>query len=314
MNSTSSKISVIVPLGLAKKRVREMLFRPFSMEKWIAIGFCAWLAELGNGSVSEYFNYSNRTNTRTSLHLEQIRDYVMHHLAWIVPTAIAGTLFVLLLMFLLIWVKSKGELMLLHCITQNSGEVSVPWIKFKKEALSLCCFCFLVALLSLLNLILLLAIMIWGIYNFSHLYHYDTSLLLQSLAPIGLSFFLVWIVLGLISIFTTHFVTPILYLQRGTCWEAWTIFSKLLRQHPWKFVNYLLFQLVIGLAIFFCFLIIILCTCCVGCLFLTLPFIGTVLALPIILFSRSYQLYYLAQYGAEFNIFTVSSFPPPLPI
>jgi hypothetical protein len=44
-------------------------------------------------------------------------------------------------------------------------------------------------------------------------------------------------------------------------------------------------------------------TCCIlGCV-LMIPFLGTVLLLPILVFKRSYSLYYLAQYGEQFDVF-----------
>ena len=44
-------------------------------------------------------------------------------------------------------------------------------------------------------------------------------------------------------------------------------------------------------------------TCCCACCILGIPYIGTVLMLPILVFERSYSLYYLGQYGPEFDVF-----------
>jgi hypothetical protein len=44
-------------------------------------------------------------------------------------------------------------------------------------------------------------------------------------------------------------------------------------------------------------------TCCCACCFMVIPYIGTVFLLPILVFGRSYSLYYLAQYGREYNVF-----------
>jgi hypothetical protein len=53
----------------------------------------------------------------------------------------------------------------------------------------------------------------------------------------------------------------------------------------------------------------VLVTCCIAACFLALPFIGTVLLLPVLIFKRSYSLYYLAQYGPEYDVF-----PKPAPM
>jgi hypothetical protein len=48
-------------------------------------------------------------------------------------------------------------------------------------------------------------------------------------------------------------------------------------------------------------------TCCIaGCL-MALPYVGTVALLPVLVFKRSYSIYYLAQFGPAYNVF------PPAP-
>ena len=49
--------------------------------------------------------------------------------------------------------------------------------------------------------------------------------------------------------------------------------------------------------------VVLVTCCCAGCLLL-LPFIGTVLLLPVLVFKRAYPLYYLAQYG--YDVFPTS--------
>ena len=50
-------------------------------------------------------------------------------------------------------------------------------------------------------------------------------------------------------------------------------------------------------------------TCCIaGCLML-IPYIGTVVLLPVLVFGKSYSLYYLGQYGRAYNVFMVSEEP-----
>jgi hypothetical protein len=74
---------------------------------------------------------------------------------------------------------------------------------------------------------------------------------------------------------------------------------------------YLLFQIVLALAVVALVLIAVLVTCCIaGCL-LILPYLGTVLLLPVLVFSRSYSLYYLGQYANQYNVFLTLAVSPP---
>jgi len=47
LSSRPREISVTEPLTLAYDRMKLVLFQPFDPGKWFVIGFCAWLAGLG---------------------------------------------------------------------------------------------------------------------------------------------------------------------------------------------------------------------------------------------------------------------------
>jgi hypothetical protein len=65
---------------------------------------------------------------------------------------------------------------------------------------------------------------------------------------------------------------------------------------------------VLGIGISAVVFVAVIATCCIlGC-FLIIPYLGTVLLLPVLILKRAYSLYYLAQYGPEFDCFT----PPPV--
>ena len=44
------QISVTTPISHAIDRVKQVLFNPFDLGKWFTIGFCAWLAGLGESA------------------------------------------------------------------------------------------------------------------------------------------------------------------------------------------------------------------------------------------------------------------------
>ena len=50
-------ISVIEPISSALEGVKSTLFKPFEMGKWFTIGFCAWLASLGQSGLNFNFNF-----------------------------------------------------------------------------------------------------------------------------------------------------------------------------------------------------------------------------------------------------------------
>jgi hypothetical protein len=100
-----------------------------------------------------------------------------------------------------------------------------------------------------------------------------------------------------------------MFLRRRRCLDAWREFGGLLAAAPGDFIVYFLFQIVLAIAIFIMVVAVVLVTCCIaGCL-LALPYLGTVLFLPVLVFNRAYSLHYLAQFGPEYDVFA----PPPEP-
>jgi hypothetical protein len=107
--------------------------------------------------------------------------------------------------------------------------------------------------------------------------------------------------------FTADFVVPIMYLRGHTCIEAWREFWGLLSGNIGRFALYILFQIVIALAIGVIVSTAVIMTCCCAGIVLAIPYIGTVLMLPLLVFSRAYSLYYLGQYGLGLDVFRQES-------
>jgi hypothetical protein len=69
------------------------------------------------------------------------------------------------------------------------------------------------------------------------------------------------------------------------------------------FSLYILFQIAIWTVIAILIMAIVLLTFCIAALVLGIPYIGTVLLLPIYVFQRSYSLYFFRQFGPSFDVF-----------
>ena len=126
-------------------------------------------------------------------------------------------------------------------------------------------------------------------------------------AGLGLTLIFLALVFALVQKFTKDFVVPILFLRGGKCLAAWKEFLGLLADHAGLFTLYILFQIVLGMAIGIVVFGAVIITCCLaGCLML-IPYLGTVLLLPVLVFKQSYPLYFLRQFGPDYDVF------PPAP-
>ena len=111
--------------------------------------------------------------------------------------------------------------------------------------------------------------------------------------------------------FTNDFVIPIMYLDGCSCRQGWSKFLELLLSRKGAFALYILFQIVIAIAISMILMALVFGTCCCAGLIMMIPYIGTVLILPILVFKQAYVLYYLAQFGKSFDVFAASEDPVP---
>jgi len=295
-------ISVIEPIGPAFEKVKTILFKPFDLGKWFVIGFCAWLAYLGKGPGGGNGGGRGGGPSEAREAFGEAKVFVLENMAWIIPVALIGVMLIIVIWLVLTWLSSRGRFMFLHCVAENKAEVKVPWTKFQQHANSLFLFRIVLGLIGFaaigLPLLLaggIIAIMIAG--NIP-----DVAGVL-GIVMIVLMIIAISIVFALIAKFTTDFVVPIMFLRTTSCVAGWQEFLTLLSVNKARFALYILFQIVIALAIGAVILTAVFVTCCCAACILAIPYIGTVLMLPVLVFKRAYSLLYLGQYGPEFDVF-----------
>ena len=322
-SSRPLEISVTEPLEPAYERVKQMLFKPFDLTKWIVIGFCAWLAGLGESGggggggfngFNDGGNHFNRSNGQPAEELRhayhQARDYVLANLDWILPLAIFLVVFIVAIWLAVLWFSSRGKFMFLHCVALDKAEVEVPWVKFAGAANSLFRFRLV---LAVIGMVLMLPLLVFVVADILRMVLRGEADVAGVMSAVGGTMLLVLLSLtfALIHKFLVDFIVPIMFLRGGNCVAAWREFLALLSANPGKFTVYVLFQIVLSMAIGVLVLLAFVVTCCIACCLAMLPFVGTVLLLPVLVFKRAYPLYYLAQYGPQYDVFPK---PPAVPV
>jgi hypothetical protein len=201
--------------------------------------------------------------------------------------------------------------MFLHCVAKNKAEVKLPWSRFRQHGNSL----FLFRLVAGLIFFLCLVLFIGAIVLFAVLLHKNSQhltiplvlaliLLLLITIPAAIAF-------ALLLKFTHDFVVPIMYLRSASCIDAWRQFWTLLSNNKARFTLYILFQILIAMAVGAIVFAAILLTCCCAACVLSIPYIGTVLLLPLLIFQRAYSLYYFRQFGPQFDLLSTPETPSP---
>jgi hypothetical protein len=301
----ATNISVIDPISPAIGRVKTILFDPFDLGKWFVIGFSAWLAQLGDaggGGGGPGGGPPRGIDQDIHRQIGQAREYVFANLDWIAPLVVAGLAIFIGLWLLFVWLSSRGRFMFLYCVAQNRAEVTNPWHQFRAHANSLFAFRVVVGLITFVAAFTPFVIGGIVVVTSSATVGFNVVSVMGIVAAV-MYFIAVMVVAALIGKFTKDFAVPIMYLHTNRATTAWRILLDLLSVNKGRFFLYILFQIVIGAAIGATLAIAACCTCCCKACLFALPYLGTVILLPVHVFTRSYSLYYLAQYGRELNVF-----------
>jgi len=303
-NQNCPQISVLEPIGVAIEKTSTMLFKPFDFAKWFTIGFCAWLAILGQGGGFNFnFNPSFSHGNSGDISPEQVQDFILSHLPLIIGIGSSVFIVSIAVGIVFLWLSSRGNFMFLSCVAQNKAEVKLPWHKYRQEGNSLFLFRLVVSVISFFVFIILAGIVGVLIFTFRKNGVDMTVLLIGGLIALGVVILPVVLLFSVFIKSIFDFVIPIMYLHRITCTQAWGRFWELLKNNIGKFLLYFLFQIVIGMAIGAITLAAMLVTCCCAACIIAIPYIGTVLMLPLLVFTKSYSLCYLRQYGSDYDVY-----------
>lgn len=213
----------------------------------------------------------------------------------------------LVLTVLFVWLSSRGRFMFYHCVLYNSDLVVQPWHFYRHLANSLFHFRLWLAAIGLV-----FAISVAG----AAAYTLGPALEVTSIGALGpfllLIPLLIVIPLGLLvcDVLTNDFIVPIMHKHTLTCTAAWSRLWPLITAHTLDVFLYLLFKAVIAVALVAALLFLGMITCGCACCLTALPYLGTVLLLPVPTFKRSFALHYLRQFGPEFDLF--ASEPEPI--
>jgi hypothetical protein len=189
--------------------------------------------------------------------------------------------------------------MLLDGIVKNRGAIKEPWTEYKTEGNSLFLFSIVIGLLILLTFSLIAGISVlialpdiqsetFGGAGVAAIVVGSSLMLLFILACIAL------------SAFVKILMVPTMYLKRVRAIEGWKIaWNQLLKGHVGSFILLILMMFLLGLGAGVVAMFAVCATCCIG----ALPYISSVLLLPITVFFVCYALCYIQQFGGDWTFF-----------
>lgn len=299
-------IRYIEPLNRAVERATQICFRPFDLGKWFVLGFACWLARLtqgggGGGTTGWDIPIGDREAegaVEMPAWLESIEPEALFGGVALLFVIGCVAIFLLVILPLLLWISSRSEFIFLDDVVHDRAEIKAPWHEFRVEGNSLFLWRLGFIAVILIGVALAAAPLVLYLVRFGEdMPSMPIALLL--LCPILLC------VVGIIyvDLFLRSFVVPIMYKERLKTNAAWRRFAPVLKARLGSFVLYGLWLLLLLIGLGFAILILVVVTCCIAGILLIIPYIGTVLLLPVYVALRALSLEFLAQFGDGFKIF-----------
>lgn len=299
-------LSIGTAIDGAMRRTGHVLFRPFEVEKWFVMGFCAWLASLGQGG----FNFNLRFPWgpgRLDL------GHGFHDLGVAVPLVLtlAGVCAVvgIALVIVLAWLSARGSFMFLDGVARNRGAVVEPWHQFREQGNSLFWFRVVLFLIGLLCMVVIVGVG-FGLALPDLVSDHFGPMAVVGIVVGGMLFLPFVIVMAVVMSLLDDFIVPIMYLRGLRTVDAWKVFRhEVAAGYFWNFVVFYLVKFLIGIAVAIIAALATCLTCCIA----ALPYIGTVILLPLHVFMRCYSLCFLQQFGPGWQVFEDEAPPEPMP-
>src|SRR5438270_6342951 len=299
MNGPVRKIEILSPVNQAIELTRLILFRPFDITKWLVIGFAAFLSgwlNSGGGNINPWSFRGWNTSSAQAPQF-QFRSFNLDHVGVFFLILIAVlVIFIFAIAILWLWITSRGRFIFIDCLVRNRGAIGEPWREYRREGDRF--FLFLIVLIvASIAIAALLGGFVFGSLMLWRNYHISNTPALLVLVPIAV---FAWVAFAVVINLIVYFMPPVMYTRRCSPVDAARAILRLILDDPVPFILFILFMIALWIGWIMVGCLVTCLTCCLA----SLPYIGTVIVLPVPVFFRSFSLLFLRQFGAEWDVWS----------
>jgi hypothetical protein len=241
--------------------------------------------------------------------LKPVRAWLRDHASLVLPIALGGAVILIPLTLGLIWLGSRGQMMVLRAVALNDAIFGSNWEATKRSAWGLFKLrVLLVAVESIINLVLL-GLVLRRVLELADAGLADPFDYVKKLVPMLLLFAAMLFVQAMIDFAIRHFIAPLM-LRFDLAWtEGASAFLAILSANFPQMLGYLCVRAFLSVGIGVTAGLIGVITCCIG----TLPVLAQVFTAPLHVFDRAYTLYVLQSLGPAYEMIAPDPPPPQYP-
>ncbi len=302
----------------AVERSQELLFRPFKADKWFALGFTVFMAQCAEGSGGGSMpNLPSPGSTGSpgsgggglglgaefqrmfNEALQNFRD----NLGLYLMIGAGILLFLLAIGLFITWFSSRAKLMFVESVVFDRVDVSAQWSRYAELGMSLFkCRLALGLAAWFTGLGAIAASIVVAVPDFEAGQFLGTRAVV-GYAILAASVLFLAIPFGIAGLLLDDFVVPLMAVRNVRVLEAWRMCrTEVLSGNVGNVVLFYVLRFLLAIGIGIAMVVIQCLTCCIT----LIPYIGTVVLLPLFVFHRAYPLYFMEQLG-------VPIFPVPEP-
>ncbi len=297
-----NEIRIFRPFDEGFNLMKRMLFQPFDLSKWLALGFAAFLAGHFNAGGGMGFGGGNWGQRARNDGANPAFGFGEHQ-ALFIGIIVGLVAFFVIFALVYMWVRARGVFVFTDCLVRERAVIKEPWRDYRKEGNSYFLFS-----LAVTGIVLLVLAIVGGlIFLFATLVTLPREAKIAIWIAIGaicaLGYISGVVIIGLIN----YFMPMVMYRRRCRSWEAFRIVGALIWQDPGSFVLFALFGILLFLGWMMAAGVVTCATCCMA----ILPYVGTVLLLPVFVWFRGYAMFYLRQFGNDYDVWAGVIEAPP---
>jgi len=217
----------------------KVLFRPFELKKWLALGFITALASGSGGN----YNFGNWSDYDHGARFPDVASWVAQY--W--PLLAIGLLFLIVLSLIFAWLASVFHMIYIDDITRSSGAIREPFARLKGLGTSYFLWRLVFGIAVTLLLGVLIALPLVAVFVLAR--GDGAGLKIAAVIWAVLVGIPLVILAAVIDLFARDFVTPAMYVRNVGVMEGWRTVLPILRANAGQVVLYILLLIAISIGI-----------------------------------------------------------------